>query len=401
MRAGSRTGPFGAPQGASTLLTIGILAHLIVWTVCVLSPTGHLGDFQRYWDIASTAAKTDIAVPVEYPPGAVLVFDLLAHATGDPATFNVALLLANLAADGLVLVVLVFVWGTGAGAAYLTISAPIISLLFFRFDLWPVAAATAGVACWTRERWRAGAAMIALGVALKLWPLPLVTMLFTGRRRSVTSVLVPLGWLAFGGLAGAAGWFWYSGVDGFLGVLTFRSATGWGIESTIGSVWRIIEPESIRLESGAVRAGRTVPLMSVALFLGSMPVSCWALYRGGVTGRIGSGWVTGLGALLACSALLSPQFLGWLLPGAAIAWTEGDRRTTKWFALLVALTVGYRILHTTQMPILVLLRNVMLIGMVGDGVRLLLRPSASRPSPSEPRQDHPVFRFQAGEPPGA
>ena len=58
---------------------------------------------------------------------------------------------------------------------------------------------------------------------------------------------------------------------------------------------------------------------------------------------------------------MSPQFLGWLLPGAAIAWAEDDRETTAWVAALVALTIIYRVLHTQTVPGLVLMRNVMLV----------------------------------------
>jgi hypothetical protein len=381
---------------AAVLLPLGIIAHLIVWAICVLSPAGHLGDFQRYWDIATAAGRPYVDVPVEYPPGALLVFRVLTAVTGSEAAFFVALLVLNLAADALVLALLVAVWGTTAGAVYLVISVPILSLLFFRFDLWPVAAATAAVGCWTRGRWRDGVGMLGIGVALKLWPLPLAALLLAGRQRSSRAVLSSLGGLAVVGLATAVAWFWYSGVDGLLGVLTFRGATGWGIEGTIGSVARILDPGSIRLEAGAVRAGRTVPLVSIALFVISLPLACWALYRGAVTGRIGTGWVTGVGAVLACSALLSPQFLGWLLPAAAIAWVEGDRRTTRWLATLVVVTVLYRILHTTQMPGLVLVRNLLLIAMVGDGVWRLLGASTS-----EPREDGPIGRFESDGPPRA
>ena len=116
------------------------------------------------------------------------------------------------------------------------------------------------------------------------------------------------------------GWVAWSGFSGITDVLTFRGATGWDIESSVGSAWHLLEPASKRLESGAVRVGHSIPLLSVAMFVVSMPVAAWAIWRGAHTRRIGTGWVAGLGAILCCSALLSPQFLGWLLPAAAIAW---------------------------------------------------------------------------------
>ncbi len=381
---------------ASLLLTVGVVAHLVVWAVCVASPTGHTGDFQRYWDIAAAAGRPGPGMAVEYPPGAVLAFRLLAGLTGSQPAFFLAALVLNLAADALVLALLVAAWGTAAGAAYLAISVPIVSLLFFRFDLWPVAAATAAVVCWQQRRWRASAGLLGIGIALKLWPLPLAALWLADRRWRPRGAIAALGWLTVASAAAGAAWLWQAGVDGPLGVLTFRGATGWGIESTVGSVWRLVEPDSVRLEAGAVRVGRTVPGASVVLFAVSLPLACWAIFRGAVTNRVGTGWVTGLGTLLAGSPLLSPQFLGWLLPGAAIAWVEGDRRTTRWLAGLVAVTIAYRILHTMQMPELVLVRNLLLIVMVGDGVRRLLRGSATKP-----REDRLVVRFEADDPPGA
>jgi hypothetical protein len=88
--------------------------------------------------------------------------------------------------------------------------------------------------------------------------------------------------------------------------------------------------------------------------------------------------------------LLSPQFLGWLLPGAAIAWAEGDRRTAILVAALVALTVTYRVLHTQQMPGLVILRNVLLLATTLQALGALGAQS---------REDGTVFRFQADDAP--
>ena len=144
-------------------------------------------------------------------------------------------------------------------------------------------------------------------------------------------------------------------------MLTFRGATGWEIESGIGSVLRLIDPATVRMDAGAIRVGSTTGAVAVVLLLLAAPPSLWALWRGGAVHRVGTGWLAVIGVLLSCSALLSPQFIGWLLPGAAIAWGEGDRRSGALTALVVVITLIYRLRHTG--PELVLLRNLLLIAM--------------------------------------
>ena len=196
-------------------------------------------------------------------------------------------------------------------------------------------------------------------MALKLWPMPFAALFLAAPNQRWRTA--PLAGFGLACAASLGWWLWVSGIAGVIQVLTFRGALGWDIESAIGSLWHAMSAEPLRLESGALRIGWNHPALSVTLFVISAPFALWAIRTGAETGRIGTGWVAGVGALLSCSALLSPQFLGWLLPGAAIAWAEDDRETTAWVAVLVALTIVYRVLHTQTVPGLVLTRNVMLV----------------------------------------
>jgi len=100
----------------------------------------------------------------------------------------------------------------------------------------------------------------------------------------------------------------------------------------------------------------------------------------------------GIGALLALSALLSPQFAVWMAPAAGIAWAEGD-----WgVALMTALIVFLTNLEFKSFPpllrgepgalFLVLLRNVVLVLFALNTARRLARapltPSASADQPT-------------------
>lgn len=97
---------------------------------------------------------------------------------------------------------------------------------------------------------------------------------------------------------GTAAWLWCSGVRGIVEVLTFRGATGWEIESVIGSVWRAVDPATMRLESGAIRVGWNHPLIAMGLFALTGPPALWAIWAGARVGRIGTGWIAGIGTRL-------------------------------------------------------------------------------------------------------
>lgn len=353
------------------LLVLGLVAHLVVAAVCVGWPGGHIGDFTRYWELATSPGRPYLDVAAEYPPGALAVFSLLAGLSRHLADFVLLAQGVNLLADAAIVTTIAWAWGLEAATFYLVASLPLLSLLYFRMDLWSMAAVTGAVACWTRGRGVTSAAALAAGAALKLWPLPFAIILLRGARTS------PRPLLAFALLvsAGLGAWVLWSGVGGVLQVLTFRGATGWDIESSVGSLWRLGADAPLRNEAGTLRIGWTLPSVSVGLFLVGILLALWVIDTGARGGRIGAGWIGGIGAVLACSALLSPQFVGWLFPGAAIAWREGDRTTAVWVAGLAGLTLVYRLFHPTQVPGLVLLRNALLAALV---LRTLGRLRVSR-----------------------
>lgn len=340
-------------------LAFGLVGHVIVGAVCASSPEGHVGDFERYRAIATAEGRAYLDHSVEYPPGAVAVFTGLAFLSDRPETFNASLFALNAVADATIIGALAWGWGVRSAAFFTLASLPLLSLLYFRMDLWSTALATLSVLAWVRKRptWSAG--LLCTGAALKLWPLAFGA-LFLAHPRGPWTWRPVVVFAAFC-LSTVAFWVWWSGADGVVQVTTFRGATAWDIESSIGSLWRALSPASSRMQSGALRVGWSLPLLSVALFALSAPPACWAFWKGATTGRLGTGWVAAVGALLSCSALVSPQFMGWLLPGAAIAWAEHDRRSAGLVVLLVAVTVTYRLLHTQSMPTLVVVRNVLLL----------------------------------------
>jgi hypothetical protein len=240
-------------------------------------------------------------------------------------------------------------------------------------DLWSMAMATIAAGSWQRGKTRPAALAMGIGASLKLWPILFGAWFLTSRplQRTVMRILAVGVALAAGGFILWAGWAGWAGV---LQVLTFRNATGWQIESLVGGIIRLIDPASIRFESGADRVGMAQPWMFVTLFAAATPPALWASWRGATTGRLGTGWLAAIGVLLSCSALLSTQYIGWLLPAAAIAWASGDRRSTLLTAVVVALTAWYRTLPGMPSPLLVIVRNVALVVLTGNAFIELRRP---------------------------
>lgn len=356
-----RTSAAASAHAGHVTLAVGLgaLAHLVVLAVCAVSPAGHTGDFHRYWTLATSEGRAYVDYAAEYPPGALAVFTALAWAVGQPARFDAALLLLNALMDAVILTVLATTWGPASAAVFLVLSVPILSLELFRMDLWSTAMATAAVALWIRKRPIGCALVLCMAAALKLWPLTLAGLLFPGSGRSWSRHALTT-CLAVNAIALGV-WIGLVGLGGVAQVVTFRGATGWDIESTVGSVWRAFAPGSMRMESGALRVGWNTHVTAMLLALVSGPLAVRYAWRGARIGQLGAGWVVSVATMLSCSALFSPQFLAWMLPGAAIAWAEEDRRVAVYVGTLVSLTVLYRVLHTQQMPSLVLLRNGLLI----------------------------------------
>lgn len=365
------------------VLACAIAGHLAVAADAGLNVDRHTGDFDRFWSLATSPGRPYVDFAVEYPPGTLVAFRALAGAVGNRDTFRLALVATNVAADMAIVFVLGSVWGTGAALYFALAVTPILAVLMFRVDLWSTAAAAIAIAAWQREHRSAAAIVLWVGISLKMWPLPLGVLLLVRRRRRDSRVAAAL---LIVGLALLVGWWWsLAGAGGLAEVLTFRHAQGWQIESTIGSIVRLIDAGSLREEQGAWRVGSTGGVTSIVLFLLAVVPSVSMIWLGATQDRVGVAWVASIGAILVCSSLLSPQFLVWLIPGAAIAWSQNDRALALLAVVVVVETLLYRWLRLW--PPLVIARNITLLALTCAAIASLLtrRPggeSRGRPVPA-------------------
>jgi hypothetical protein len=350
------------------------------------------GDVHRFHTIASHPGTPYRNFQVEYPPlmvGAIKLLDSSTIATATAATMWTQLFL-----DLAVAVLLAWGWGKRAGVAYLILGAPFIlyPFLYLRLDLLSVALAVGGLALVRHRRPALGGASLALACFAKVWPVLLVPSLLIRRSWRALAAFVAVG------VAGMVAWVAWAGTNGLQQVVSMRGATGWEIESTVGAVVRLFGSYHVRLNRGAWRIG-VVPHWA-NLTLGGLAlvtvVAVWVLaYLRRPHGAVvldGVAAIGAIGAFLIFSPLLSPQFMIWLVPFAAIAAARGDKVIGGLVLAIVALSVAdlnlvWELVHTALFaPQAILLgRNVLLVALVGvclarlvQGVR---RPAVAVPAP--------------------
>lgn len=245
---------------------------------------------------------------------------------------------------------------------------------YFRFDFLSVVCAVAALTLW--ERRRSGSGAIVLGFAAKLWPASLLVIPVVQRR--TREVVVAVG----GIVVVVAVWFAWS-PHGFREFLDFRRGAGIQVESLFGPVALLTGSRPTFVSGAWVVGAGTLDWMDTALL---------AVLAAAVVGLAAIGWrnrdavrVHALGgAVVTCvllfSRLLSPQFLAWVLPFAALDQVEGRGVAARWFALAVFVTLPPLVWYAELLDgnrlleVVLLARNVALVCVAAAFVGSTFRP---------------------------
>lgn len=328
-----------------------IVARLVITLVLVAGPATDEPDELAGWDaerFQAIADRTDPAwavEPVEYPPGSVVTFDLVA--ADDVVGTHRRLVAASLLLDLATAAVLWRRLGPAVGRAYLLFGLPLIPLGYQRLDTLVTTLAIAGALAvlWPHprpgpagrtgrsSRWggraepRAGAGpalaaglLIAAGALTKVWPVLVVAgAIAIGRLRAAAAAIAVAG---IGGLA----WLLVvgAGLEPVDQVLSLRGATGWHVESLPGALVALFGDGEARLELNAYRIGSLRPgLVSVGRVgavaaIAALTTAGWRRGRGRPARTLGLVVLGATSALIVTAPLLSPQFLVWLTPWAAL-----------------------------------------------------------------------------------
>lgn len=322
--------------GAVAAVAVRVVAAAVLvfgpWTDQVAELSGW--DVERFQEIADADGRHWVDQPVEYPPGSVVVFETIAQ--GSAVGTHRVLVALSLVVDLGVAALLAKAVGRRPAVVYLLLGLPLVPMGLLRLDLWSVAAAAGAAIALAKRKPAVFAGLATVAALIKAWPVFLLgAAIALGRR---TATVAALAAMAIAGLA----WLAYAGwsLDPIEQVLSLRGATGWHLESVGGSLAALFTDEQPELQLNAyrigsrnefvVRAGQvlTVTTLGALTMLGARTLRHRAADHASAS-RTSAGLAAELqvvalimvgatAALMVTAPLLSPQFLLWLTPWAAL-----------------------------------------------------------------------------------
>ncbi|MCX7620300.1 MAG: glycosyltransferase 87 family protein [Acidimicrobiales bacterium] len=388
-----------ARRSTLTWVLIGLLLALRVGALVGVLSSGQEeehsilgGDARRYHQIATAHGTPYLDFAVEYPPAAVALIELTD--SDDDHARLVRLGVTQLAFDIATAATLGWAWGRRVAVSYLLLGLAFLPypFIYLRVDLLSVFLAAVGLALVYRARDHTGGILLAVSVFAKLWPIVLAPLFLVERKTKALAA-----W-ALAGAAGLAAWVSWAGIGGPIDVLSFRGATGWQVESLPGILLHMADPQRAHVESGAWRTGVmptwSRPLLTLLSF-GFAGLAWWLARRRRQQGApelvvYALAPLAALLSLLIFAPIISPQYLLWLLPFAALLAARGDRLLATGMFIASALstaglaTIGHQIRGELIGTLPILARNVVLVAMFAVALAQLagIARSVATASPS-------------------
>ncbi len=374
------------------LVVVRVISIVVLLQSDLASPNSILGgDAKRYQEITSGAGTPYRDFDVEYPPGTLALLKVVVSPS--LVDTHVRLAISQLVLELGTAAALAWGFSRRTALAYLILGTPAVFFPFpyMRTDMLTVFLTTLAIASIHQKLDTTGGVGLAVATFAKIWPLVVAPILIIERR-----VRGLWAW-ALTGLIGLIAWVAWAGTGGVGQTATFRGAKGWQIESIPGAVIHLINPRNSQMEQGAWRTAVSVigpvrtGLTLIALF--SVAAIWWAARRGRDTGgpehfSFGVAPVASITALLVFSTIISPQYILWLVPFAAIAAAAGER-SIGWLTLAVvaSTTVVLATIHAqiegriyAMLPLL--MRNGLIVTLFAVAVSRLLATDPATTSPS-------------------
>ena len=303
-----------------------LVAHVVIAVVFVLWHPVHVEheDVARFVQIATTPGIAYRDFGVEYAPLETVLIEV-GFDTSIGHAIPRAALISLLCDIGLFLVIRK-AWGLRPATAYLLLTVPLQVFMPFRLDYLPVLLAVIAFARAKAGHQRSAGLFLAAAILFKLWPIVLVPAFLLRRQWRA------LAWCAVAAAAGLLAWVLIGGTGAVRYVTSFRGATGWQVESTIGAILAVFG-HPLRIEAGAVRVGQIpswAPLVLRAVSLIILGAIWWKARRGS-SDPVGFPAAAGVATVIALSPVSSSQYVVWFVPWVALAVEERPRS-----ALLVA-----------------------------------------------------------------
>jgi hypothetical protein len=320
-------------------------------------------DYGRYHEIADHPGIPYRDFQVEYPPVTLGAIELLNGSTFGQTGKQIAVFSLFLAFG--VAAMLLLGWGATECAAYLGLTVPLALFVYFRLDLLSVFLAVAAFALLQRNRQGWAGTTLAFAVFAKVWPVVLVPVFIIQRKWKA------LGWFVGISAAVFAVWVLVGGTDAPVQVATFRHAHGWQVESLVGAiVW--ITGAHTHFQAGAIRVGSVPGWAEALLLLAGVAVVAlaWILRSRRREGADldGTAMVAAVGAVLLISPILSPQYVVWLMPWAALATRDRLLVGTTLAVSVVTMLMWFLPAGEAVIKGELLLRNAILVVLVGEAL---------------------------------
>lgn len=299
------------------LVAVHIIAgvHVIVATDWE-QPSFTTGDHLQYRELVAAPGWPYRDKTVAFPPVSYLAFEAVER-YGDATTDGRLLVVTQLASDLVVAAGLAAGWGRRAAGAWLVLMLPLLwdGWVFARIDLLSVALAIGGLALVRRRAENAGGIALAASALAKVWSVALLPgLVVEGQRRATRAVVITA-------LVAGTAWLIVGGVGGIADVVFFGGSRGWQVESTVGALQYLVTGGPIRTEGGAWRIG-TEPGWAGAVFglatLAAIAAAWLLAARRRHRLAPDRARLAAVGAVMVLAPVLSPQYLVWLLPFAAV-----------------------------------------------------------------------------------
>jgi hypothetical protein len=365
--------------------------------------------YQRYGHYLLVGKVPYRGFDLEYPPLALPAFLLPSLATGgasDPGAYRAAFEWLMLGCGLATIPLVIFTIRRIAvrrrdlvvAASFLAASPLLLGpVMASRFDPWPALLTAAAMAAVLRDRFRIGAAFLALGILAKAYPVVLGPLLIAqawrrgGRRGAVVSSLV-----AFVILAVALGPFLVVARAGTLDALRGAVGRPLQVESLGASLLLVLhavaglEVDMVRNFGSANLAGPLPDLLVVAqsaVLVFALGLVWIRFVRGPATPvRLVASVAASMCAYVALGKVFSPQYLIWLIPLVALLPGRRGLVAIAWLAATLVLTVAYfptRYFDLVDrfdglVAAVVFLRDVVLLGLAAYLARSADAPEAGR-----------------------
>lgn len=294
--------------------------------------------YGTYADLLGEGVHPYTGFGFEYPPLALAPI----AASGSAVLFSVLMLAAALVAQHFVGVV------GGSRAAWLVALAPLAcgAMVRTHFDFLPVALVAAALAALTRGRPAAGLALLGAGTMTKLFPAVLVPVALAWLWGRGQPAAARRGLLAFAAVVALVSAPFLS--SAYLDTARFHLERPVQIESTPATVLFALggshvtgapvteDPYKSNGLAGG-NAGAVEALFALALVLTLTWIATRAAARPDRAHLLRCSFAAVL-AFVVLGKVLSPQYMIWLVPFAALGWAAGDRLPAALTATAVALT---------------------------------------------------------------